>query len=409
MHLVSDTTLAASQPLLLLLLPSDYLRSVKQTRLNMDFDLSSDKYSAASNANGDLPLLEEVLQQLQLQTQFSVLKEVLADENAPDDENAPYSTDSKPGDSGMRCKVKNLYPGPGSTDFITNWVEQYPDNLSPSFRDEKEFKSHALIIKHKLNTKGEVEMHIHSISVRSPLLKSVLKQIFHDYPELSFSSFELEQVDFQQPFWPFVHRWDEFEKAAHQKVDIEAAKHTRLLYTLVRKELERDMSRYQDLIDHGLIDFDHLWALFRPGELILDASQHGFGLCAYRFTIGHYVTMFGSPVFVLDSQYVDWNGKCFGIAKCEKTIGHFKGTRSITELALYPMEFHPSPDQLRTTLVQRGRKFEALQGCKYKTYKGTVWTSGGFDTVSDTVRTSGRFGTRTVSQTPKASTTFADL
>jgi hypothetical protein len=60
----------------------------------MDFDLSSDKYSAASNANGDLPLLEEVLQQLQLQTQFSVLKEALADENAPGDENAPDDENS---------------------------------------------------------------------------------------------------------------------------------------------------------------------------------------------------------------------------------------------------------------------------------------------------------------------------
>jgi hypothetical protein len=38
----------------------------------------------------------------------------------------------------------------------------------------------------------------------------------------------------------------------------------------------------------------------------------------------------------------------------------------------------------------------ALRGCKYKTYKGTVRTSGGF-------------GTRSVSQTPNASTTFADL
>jgi hypothetical protein len=357
----------------------------------MDFDLSSDKYSVASNTNGDLPLLEEVLQQLQLRTQFSVLKEVL------DDENAPYNTDSKTVDSGMHCKIKNLYPGPGSGEFMTNWVEQYPDDLSPSSRNEKEFKSHALIIKHKKNTEGEFGMHIHSIKVQSPLLKSVLKQVFHHYPELPFSNFELEQVDFRQPFWPFVHRWDEFEKAAHQKADVEVVKHTRLLYTIVNKELERDMSRYQDLTDHGLIDFDHLWALFRPGELILDVSQHGFGLWAHRFTIGHYEEINGSPVvFVLKSQYVDWNGKRFGIAKCEETISHFKGTQPITDLSLYPMKFHPSPDQLRTTLVQRGRKFEALQGCKYKTYKGTVRTSGGF-------------GTRSVSQTPNASTTFADL
>jgi hypothetical protein len=366
----------------------------------MDFDLSSDRYSAASNANGDLPLLEEVLQQLQLRSQFSASTNVFDVENALnvlDVENEPNSTDSKTDDNGMRCKVKNLYPGPFSDKFVTNWVEQYPDNLSPSFRDEKEFKSHALIIKHKKNTKGEFGMHIHSISVQSPLLKSVLKQVFHDYPELPFSNFELEQVEFEKPFWPFVHRWDEFEKAAHQKADIEAVKHAQLLYTIVHEELERDMSRFQDLTDHGLIDFDHLWALFRPGELILDVSQHGFGVWAHRFTIGHYEEHPGSPpVFVLKSQYVDWNGKYFGIAKCEEIIGHFKGTRSITDLALYPMKFHPSPDQLRTTLVQRGRQFEALQGCKYKTYKGSVRTVGGF-------------GTRTVGQTPKASTTFADV
>jgi hypothetical protein len=341
----------------------------------MDFDLSFDKYSAASNANGDLPLLEEVLQQLQLRTQFSALT------NVPDVGNVLNSTDSKTDDNGMRCKVKNLYPGPGSSEFITDWVEQYPDNLSPSFRDEEEFKSHALIIRHKVNTKGEFGMHIHSISVQSPLLKSVLKQVFHGYPELSFSNFELEQVEFVQPFWPFVHRWDELEKAAHQKAGTETAKHVQLLYTIVRKELERDMSRFQDLTDHGLIDFDHLWALFRPGELIVDVSQHGFGLWAHKFTVGHYEEYGGSPpVFVLKSQFVDWNGKYFGIARCEEIISHFKGTRPITDLALYPMKFHPSPDRLQTTLVQRGRKFEALQGCKYKTYKGTVRTSGGFDT-----------------------------
>jgi hypothetical protein len=162
----------------------------------MDFDLSSDKYSVASNTNADLPLLEEVLQQLQLRTQFSVLKEVLDDENALDNENAPYNTNSKTVDSGMHCKIKNLYPGSGSSEFMTNWIEQYPDDLSPSSRNEKEFKSHTLIIKHKKNTKGEFGMHIHSIKVQSPLLKCVLKQIFHDYPELPFSNFELEQVDF---------------------------------------------------------------------------------------------------------------------------------------------------------------------------------------------------------------------
>jgi hypothetical protein len=296
----------------------------------------------------------------------------------------------------MRCKVKNLYPGPGSNEFVTNWVEQYPDDLLPSFRDKKEFKSHALIVRYKVNTKGEFGMHVHSVTVQSPLLKSVLKEVFHNYPELSFSNFELEHLEFQHPFWPFVHRWDEFEKAAHQEADTEAVKHTQLLYEIVHKELETDMSMFQDLINHGLIDFDHLWALFRPGELIVDISRHGFGIWAHRFTIGHYEeSPISLPAFVLESQYVDWNGKYFGTANCVERISHFKGSRPITDLALYPMKFYPFLDQLHTTLVQRGRKFEALQGCKYKSYNGSARTS--------------TFGTRIVSQTIKMSNIFADL
>jgi hypothetical protein len=342
----------------------------------MDFKELSKKYTTSSKGMDDLPLLEEVLQQLQLHTQFSELTD-LDNEVSLLDGAAP-----KIDDDGMRCEAKDLYPGPGSGQYVTNWVEEFPEGISSSLKDKEEFKSHAIIVKHKFNDKGEFGMHIHSISVQSPLLKSVLKEIFHDYPELPFSSFELEEVEFHEPFWPFVHRWDEIDRAAHQEPDTDAVKDTQLLYNILHKDLEREISRIQDLIDHGLIDFDHIWALFRPGELILDISQHGFGVWVHIFSAGHYRE--DPRLFELTSDFVDWNGKHFGIAKCRQVIGHFKGTKPITDLALYPMKFHPSPDSLRTTLVQRGRRFEALQGCKYKTYKGIAKTL--------------RFGARTVSE-----------
>ncbi|KAN0108801.1 P-loop containing nucleoside triphosphate hydrolase protein [Hyaloscypha variabilis] len=326
----------------------------------------SKKYTTSSKGMDDLPLLEEVLQQLQLHTQLSKLTDLDDEVSLPDDD-APQIDDD-----GTRRKALDLYPGPGSDQYVTNWVEEFPEGFSSSLKDKEEFKSHAIVVKHKFNDKGEFGMHIHSINVQSPLLKSVLKEIFQDYPELPFSSFELEEVEFHEPFWPFVHRWDEFDRAAHQEPDTDATKDTQLLYNILHKELEREISRIQDLIDHGLIDFDHIWALFRPGELILDISQHGFGVWAHIFSVGHYQV----GQFALTSDFVDWNGEHFGIAKCYQVIGYFKGTKPITDLALYPMKFHPSPGPLRTTLVQRGRRFEALQGCKYKTYKGTAKTSG---------------------------------
>jgi hypothetical protein len=76
---------------------------------------------------------------------------------------------------------KHLYQGPQSDRYITNWVEEQPDDLIPSLKNEEERKKHTLVVKHKKNTEGEIGLHIHFIKVQSPLLKSVLKQVFHKY------------------------------------------------------------------------------------------------------------------------------------------------------------------------------------------------------------------------------------
>ncbi|KAF2190363.1 putative AAA family ATPase, partial [Zopfia rhizophila CBS 207.26] len=310
---------------------------------------------------------------------------------------------------GSRCSIKHLYEGPGSTAFETHWVEQYPDDLLDSFKDQREWKSHALLQLWTLRLSGNEfrawSLCVYSIRIQSTLLKAVLKEMFKGYPGLSF---ELKKVNFVRPFLPFFHRWGALEQIIQQaagkpvdsnlpEFDTESIVHTKLLYDILCKEFEKDFVHLKDLTQHGLITFDYLWALFKPDDLIVDASGphlvvHKFESGKYEgrktmgfdgdFEMEYFYKKKDSPdSFSVHSRYVDWDGKRFGLGSCCPNIEKFNGTRLVNSLPAYPLSFHEAPDELRKTLVQRGRKFEVLRGRKYKSYKGTVMAPYGRNTV----------------------------
>jgi hypothetical protein len=55
----------------------------------------------------------------------------------------------------------------------------------------------------------------------------------------------------------------------------------------------------------------------------------------------------------------------------------FKGTVRITTLDAYPIQFHSTPNQLRQSLMERGRKWLSLTGVQHKQYKGIAALQAG--------------------------------
>lgn len=54
----------------------------------------------------------------------------------------------------------------------------------------------------------------------------------------------------------------------------------------------------------------------------------------------------------------------------------WEGTKSITKLPAYPLEYHPNLRKLKDELVARGKLFESLSGYHYKDYRGIAIGQG---------------------------------
>jgi len=54
-------------------------------------------------------------------------------------------------------------------------------------------------------------------------------------------------------------------------------------------------------------------------------------------------------------------------------IPDFKGARKINTLPCYPLKYHAEEATLRTQLIERGKKFVALQGVNYRAHEGMAF------------------------------------
>ena len=168
--------------------------------------------------------------------------------------------DAKPG---MFSGVKNLYEGPTRCACCINWVEEYPDDTKAIIDDDAQ--RYAIIVRNMKGHEGKKPMCVHSIEVQSPLLKSILKDVFDGFEGITAT---LKNLTFRKPFAPFFYLWESFEKAAEHQDDELALHHIQILHKVLKEELQEKINTYHDLVAHQVITFDFLWTIFVPKELL---------------------------------------------------------------------------------------------------------------------------------------------
>ena len=283
-----------------------------------------------------------------------------------DGEIIAFPGSSDPATVGRKCVVKNLYQGPPSRHGVITWVDDYPDDLAEKPAESRETECYALIIRHQRPRDNSKKLLvIHSIVVQSPFLKSALKSVLKGYPGITT---ELQRLEFSAPFQPFIHRWSDLEKATEEENDPETKEHLELFLQNMQGELADIIAAKKDLLSHNVITFELVWTIFNPGDIVfgLENGQE----CCFRLRWGEN----GNSGYDIECENVDWNGAEFGRSIQGKNISPFKGTKQITQLELFPLQFHPNKEQLKEKLISRGKRFEELRGYHYKAYGGVgLW------------------------------------
>ncbi|KAL8827533.1 MAG: hypothetical protein Q9170_006975, partial [Blastenia crenularia] len=270
---------------------------------------------------------------------------------------------------GMISDVKNLYES-RSADWTTTWVDKIPANWEEPV-ENSETARYALIIRNKKSHDGRKKLRIDSIVVQSPLLKRALRDILKDYPGICTY---IDRLTFDAPFKPFVHRWANLVTALQDEEDPAIKAHLDLFHLIMAEELEYDLKQRDDYIANGVITLRSCWMIFQPGTVILV----GGGERAVRVVSGSE----SLDSFDLSCEIVDWDGTRFGVAQTSVSIFDFPGTKAITELEAYPLEYHANPAKKKKELMERGKAFARLSGYHYKHYSGVATGKGPWGPIS---------------------------
>ena len=171
-----------------------------------------------------------------------------------------------------------------------------------------------------------------------------------------------------------------------------------------------DVKRQVDNQTLEEVAFEHLWLLYKPGDLVytMENLEDRSTYQAYRvlhITGGRSVldtlnqchfdpvddrnwdfdseseervrdSIRGSPAnitpVIIDCFYIDFDGNKLGPKSKKFAIHTFMGKRRLDTLDLCPSFSFPQHEKLRSTMVARGRRFTQLAAGTHKKYSGTT-------------------------------------
>jgi hypothetical protein len=262
----------------------------------------------------------------------------------------------------MKCQVIDLYPDPQNG----GWTRKYPHYI-PEPTENDETAEYAFLKRNQRSSDSRKKLSLHSIVIQSPFIKKVLGKAFEGYEGITT---ELERLEFESPFEPFVHRWEKFRSLKYLEEDGVTKQHLDLLWDCLEGELRLTLAKKYDLLANGVMTYSYLWTMFEPGTLVftnVGGNERVMRIQSYDY---------GCNSFSVHNRFVEWTGHKFGMENHTSSIGSYDGTRKISALSVYPLIYHPDTLGIQKRCIARAKEWETF--CKYSfmSYKGGA-TSGG--------------------------------
>ncbi|VUC22405.1 unnamed protein product [Clonostachys rosea] len=129
------------------------------------------------------------------------------------------------------------------------------------------------------------------------------------------------------------------------------------------------------MLQNGLITFELLWALWKPGTLAYSPTYGNNDMPrVFRVEASErHNSLTKGEFYFIDGKYFEYDGKRFGLGNVSEDVLEFTGARRITSLPCYPLAYCANEAVIRKELVERGKKFVALSGMHYRAYNGMAY------------------------------------
>ncbi|KAF2670112.1 P-loop containing nucleoside triphosphate hydrolase protein [Microthyrium microscopicum] len=269
--------------------------------------------------------------------------------------------------------VKTYYEGPKSREDYYDWSEAPPKQLSKKAAlkaDRIAVKLYKVKDTSKPVIGSRFWLKYHMLEVQNPALISALKPLLEKQDVYVDPS---EITKFMEPFRPLYFCHDEIAEL-HQNTEGDALKQQLLLLLKVMAEVfGTTKSQVKQLMASGLMNFKMAWIYF-PKDCVV---YHPGKDCERIFKIvdTKYLSK-PQPHLAITAKEIQFDGACYSWAEVEFQLLPWEGNKPIKEVSIFPLEFHPDADAVRSRMIARGKKVLDFQGLSYSTYTGVAFWVG---------------------------------
>ncbi|KAJ6035289.1 uncharacterized protein N7446_010049 [Penicillium canescens] len=234
-----------------------------------------------------------------------------------------------------------------------------------------DYAEYAFVVRERVDRNSEEVMPY--IDIKSEGLRDILRVVLHDVKAISLME-DKPSIE-QNLLFHFLPELDRCVENTDNSSDHRSAasQHLRLLIDHLRQAYAAISQRLSSILQHGHITYDLLWALFKPGCHVYTTCIGTKEPRCVKFDAGEEITQTDETWFNLECRFLDYDGVKFGEAGIFLRVPKFRGSKPIATLEAYPLCHHPSHEQVRNDLVERGQIFRDLAGSHIQHCKGKAF------------------------------------
>lgn len=266
---------------------------------------------------------------------------------------------------GTSASIKVFYEGKNLGRGI-NWVETPPKQLNEKVaraNNRVAIKIFKIKDPEQPTISGKTPVKIHQIEIQSAILVAALKDIVkHEGMYLETT----ECAKFQEPFKPLFFCYDKI-MALYDKTKSGGIlkQHLKLLVQVMDEMFGSFMTHLKHLNASKLISYKLAWTYFRKNSMLFCPSKDAERI--FRVISTSYECN-PAPHFKIHCEEIAFDGEKFVWKPTTQQFPPFAGNLPVTELPVYPLEFHDDPEAVKERLIVRAKKaldYQELTYCEY--------------------------------------------
>ncbi|KAJ4377050.1 hypothetical protein N0V86_006490 [Didymella sp. IMI 355093] len=256
--------------------------------------------------------------------------------------------------------------------------------LIESTAEQKDEFECVFTVRRRFNWEGKLRETL--VDIKSKALRGVLQEVLkeckcvslvEDIPEVDphilYHYYDAIKVYTKKTLKPKLKR---AKKAKDKKLLAQQIAQCKLLLGYIDEDFTATRKALKPLLKAGTITYELTWALFKPNTIVYTptyGNKEDPRCFRVEQCLEYESWLSGAKSFCIDGKYLEYDGQTFGLGDHQADIKSFKGHKKITSLVAYPLKYHKDSKGIQKLLIERGKKFIALQGMNYRLQKGIAY------------------------------------